>query len=136
MFKRSDAHLLVPALILLAGGLAIPLKAQGATGWMPVHFGHGKHAHIRALLVQGQDGYQLFFKDTGTQTVHFNFFVQGIQTVEAVSTNGRIHLKPSNLIGPLFIHAQQGATGGIKIQASEVSFGDTDVPNASDATQE
>ena len=136
MLKPSVTNLLVPALIVLAGGLAKPLRAQGATGWMPVLLGHGMHARVWALLVQGQDGYQLFFKDTGTKTVHFNFFVHGIQTAEAVSSNGRIHLKPGNLVGPLPLQFQQGASGRIRIQVSEVSFGDTDVPDSSNTSQE
>ena len=131
MMKMHLSRVLVTVGFVLSVFSGSDLAAHGAAGWLPVDLGHSAEADIRVMLLPASGGYQVFFKNFGTTTVHFGFYVQGIQTADAVPTNGRIHLKPGNPVGPLSLQPQSGATGSIEVRAVDVAVGNADAPASS-----
>lgn len=131
MAKLKVGRVLVPAGLVLSVLSGSDLAAHGAAGWLAVDLGHGAEADIRVMLLPASGGYQVFFKNFGTTTVHFSFYLQGVQTADAVPTNGRIHLKPGNPVGPLSLQPQPGAAGLIEVRAVDVAVGNADAPASS-----
>lgn len=128
MTKLNVGRVLVPAGLVLSALSGSSLAAQGASAWLPVDLGSNAKADVRGLILPASGGYQVFFKNFGTTTVHFGFYVEGLQTLDAVSGNGRIHLKPGNVAGPLNIQPQPGARGAIRVLAVEAASGESEVP--------
>lgn len=104
------------------GGLIV----QAQTAWVPVDPGPKVNADLRAAILQNGNGYQVYFKNFGTTTIHFGFYLEGSQTTNSVSVNRRIHMKPGNVVGPLSIKPEAGGKGATKLHAVEVVEGAVD----------
>lgn len=129
--KTNLQGLVVPSVILL---LCLPgTAAPSPAGWESVDLGTEVQGDVRVLIQSGSGGYQVFFKNFGTTTVHFGFYIEGLQTSNSISANGRVHLKPGGLAGPLKIQPEPGAQGTIRVQIVEcaVSGSTAATPSAS-----
>jgi len=127
-------RVLAPVGVILMTTSSGALVAQGAPGWLPVEFGRALPADVRVKITATGDGYQVFFRNLGTTTVHFGFYVEGAQTQDDVPANGRIHLKLGNLTGALAIQVRRPVQGVIRVQAVQTVVGGPDVasPDASE----
>lgn len=125
---------LTPVGVILLVTSCGALAAQGTPGWLSVEFGRALSADVRVKILAAGDGYQVFFRNVGTTTVHFGFYVEGAQTQDDVPANGRIHLKSGNLTGALSIQVRRPVQGAIQVQAVQTVVGGADVasPDASE----
>lgn len=128
------ARALIPMgsiLVFISGGA---LVAQGTPGWRPVHLGREVAAALCVRILDTGDSFQVFFRNVGTTTVHFGFYMEGIQTQDDVSANGRVHLKPGNLSGALAVKVHRPIEGVQRVRAVQVVVGEPDVasPDASE----
>ncbi len=125
---------LAPVGVILMATSSGLLVAQGAPGWLPVEFGRAVPADVRVRVLAAGDGCQVFFRNVGTTTVHFGFYVEEAQTQDDVPANGRIHLKPGNLSGALAVQIRRPVQGAIRVLAVQAVVGGPDVasPNASE----
>lgn len=125
---------LTPVGVLLLATFSGALVAQGAPGWLPVEFGPAVSSDVRVRILDAGDGYQVFFRNLGTNTVHFGFYVEGLQTQDDVPTNGRIHLKPGNLSGTLAVQVRRPVQGVLRVRAVQAVAGGPDLasPDASE----
>lgn len=125
---------LAPVGVSLLATSSGALVAQGASVWLPVEVGHGVSADVRVRILDAGDGYQVFFRNVGTTTVHFGFYVEGVQTHDDVPTNGRIHLKPGNQSGALAVQVRRPVQGVLRVRAIQGVVGEPDMasPDASE----
>lgn len=121
-------------LIMASGALA----AQGMPGWHPVEFGRALPVSVSVRILAAGDGYQVFFKNTGTTAVHFGFYVEGIQEQDDVPANGRIHLKPGNQSGALAVQIRRPVQGALRVRAVQAAVGGADAvsPDVSEETNQ
>ena len=126
---------ITPVGVLLLAMSSGALVAQGAPGWLPVEVGRGVSADVRVRILDAGDGYQIFFRNVGTTTVHFGFYVEGVQTHDDVPTNGRIHLKPRNQSGALAVQVRRPVQGVLRVRAVQAVVGGPDVAST-DASEE
>lgn len=105
--------------------------AQAAEVWTPVPLGSDRTGDVRVHITSTPEGYEIVFKNFGTTIVHFGFYLEGAQTAEATSSNGRIHLKPRNLVGPLIVRPEPGTQGKIQVQIVAPNVGDSDTSTSS-----
>ncbi len=127
-------RVLAPVGVLLLATFSGALVAQGAPGWLPVEVGRTVPADVRIRILEVGGGYQVFFRNLGTTTIHFGFYVEGVQTHDDVPTNGRIHLKPGNQSGALAVQVRRPVQGVLRVRAVQVVVGGQDVasPDASE----
>lgn len=124
---RVKPYLISAALLLVASGtLGIPLEAQVPPGWVQVDTGKTTAALIGAKILPATGGYQVYFKNFGTTPVHFGFYLQGAQTEDAVPTNGRVHLKARNPVGPINLPSLAGTTAPLELRVVALSVGNED----------
>ena len=122
MWKMSRFLGRTAVLTAAMGGLTM----QGGAPWVAVDPGPAVHADLRGVTLLDASGYQIYFKNFGKSTLHFGFYLEGIQTANSVSTNRRIHLKPGNLVGPLSLKPEPGVKGTIRLRAVALVEGDKD----------
>jgi len=125
VIKAITKRLLAPITLVTVSFAAFP-RAYGASPWVPIELGPGHSGDVRVLMQRDGGGYQVFFKNFGASSVHFSFYIGGVQTSESTSANGRVHLKHGNTAGPLIVHPQAEAGGSIQVHAIEVVLGESD----------
>jgi len=107
-------------------GAECSLRGQVPLGWAPLCTTQGVVPRVGAKVIPVSGGYQVFFKNFSASPVHFDFYLSGAQTIDAVPGNGRVHLKPGNPVGPIEVVVQPGSSGAPKLEALNASIGNED----------
>lgn len=111
----------------------VPMIAQSASTWVPVNLRSVVPADLRVMITPASDGYRVSLQNFGTTTIHFGFYIEGLQTQDALPSNGRVHLKPRNSAGPWIIQSTGNSSGPIRVHVVEVAVGDPDTPLPADS---
>lgn len=134
MAAMNKGQFLVPAVIVVALVSVNNLAAQGSARWIQVELEDDSKTKIKVLILKDPDGCQVFFKNFGMTTVQFGFYIEGLQTEDAIPANGRIHLKPGNQSGAVIIRRDDSAHGPIRLRSVEAVVGEVDAPTTSSKT--
>lgn len=102
------------------------LSAQVPFGWAQLRTAQEAVPDVGVRLISVAGGWQLYFKNFGSKSVHFDFILKGLQTTDSIPDNGRVHLKPGNPVGPIQISAASGGADAINVEALNVLVGNGD----------
>lgn len=73
--------------------------------WVPLLHSPSNGLDLRWGLLQGDGNWQVFVKNFGTTTVHFDYQLLGVWSTKEVEANSRVHLDPKGkamfLSGPM-----------------------------------
>ena len=78
--------------------------------WKPLLAVQASGVDLRYCTVITGEGLALQFRNFGTQDIHFDFYLPGLQTPDQSVTQGRIHVNRGHRGGPMLIPGLASAT--------------------------
>lgn len=120
--------ILVSLLTVAVSGSALPAQTppSGTTheAWSSLLAAPGEFVDIRYQLEPTPTGWQVQFKNFGSAPLHFGFYLEGIQSIDSVATNGRIHLPTRKVAAPFIPYSGQAPSLPPKLRLVNIRVGD------------
>ncbi|MDP1832022.1 MAG: hypothetical protein Q8K67_08180 [Geothrix sp.] len=76
--------------------------------WSPLLVAPAAGVDLRYNTQMTPEGPTLRFRNVGTQEIHFDWYIPGIQSPDQAVTQGRIHVTPGRMAGPLLLPGPVG----------------------------
>lgn len=96
--------------------------------WIPLLAVSSDSIDLRYSLEPTPTGWQVQFKNFSAIPLHFGFYLDGIQAIESVTENGRIHLPPSKVAAPLIPWSGDGSSRPPIIKLMNIRSGEDEGP--------
>lgn len=101
-----------------------PPPGASQEAWVPLLAAPSESVDIRYQLEQTATGWQVQLKNFGSDPLHFGFYLEGVQAADSVAMNGRIHLPPGKVAGPLIPQVGQAPSALPKLHLVNIRVGD------------
>lgn len=112
---------------LILASTVVSLAQAPSPQWVPLISSPANGLDLRWGILPGEGNWQVFVKNIGTTTVHFDFQLLGVQGTKEAEANSRVHLDPKGK-AMIFVGPMPTAIKTLQVRLGADDFGPVYLP--------